>query len=228
MRPAPAALRLGAASAPRRGVWRRPGANGSGSSSTWHAAAAPDSVAVSHCHPLSRTRQLPYSSKTVARDISRCLLNRGIAAKAGADAAVRSPAPACAGAARRARCLRRLRAGQPEATRRGRGHRRARRKLRDPAAGPLDRPRRCCSTMSRRGWSRFDAARPDRSPGSPSAGTSATTASATSSASPSGEWPDGRKITAQQVARILKRQLARAQPAIRSRTRSARSTRSSR
>ena len=42
------------------------------------------------------------------------------------------------------------------------------------------------------------------------------------------EWPDGRKITAQQVARLLKRAAGRAAARTRSRTRSARSTTSSR
>ena len=101
-------------------------------------------------------------------------------------------------------------------------------KLRDPAhRRPFGARTRCCSQNVAQGLVRFDAA-----------GNIVRGLAERWNVSDDGlsyifriaatKWPDGRKITAQQVARLLKRAARGRAARIRSRTRSERSTTSSR
>ena len=159
-------------------------------------AATPDPVPVDH---LSISRLL-YVTNTVGRYIQR-LAEPPLAGKPPQWLVSPHSPPSLHWQSRRWRA-----ASRPKACLKSSSSARRRRcailpKVRSPC------PIRCLSPTPPRGWS-GSTRRATSSAVSPSAGRSATMASATSSASRRRNWPDGRKVTAEQVARVLKRDLA--------------------
>ena len=84
-------------------------------------------------------------------------------------------------------------------------------KLRDPAAGPLSAPDAVLLANVAQGLVRFDAGGNIVERSRRAVERQRRWARATFSASRRLKWPDGRKVTAEQVVRLLKRQLAQPQ-----------------